>query len=441
MKRQRLTIVGSGSTYTIGIIMSLIAEKEIFPLKSITFYDTDKERQEKVAKATEIILREKYPEVEKFKYTLDKEEAYTDTDFVFMQIRTGGLAMREYDEMISISHGVIGQETCGAGGFAYGMRSIHDVIEIINDIRKYSPNAWVLNYTNPAAIVADAVQRVFPDDKKILNICDMPAAIMVSYANILGCEIWDLVPEYFGLNHFGWFTKISDKKGNDLTDKLKSNILNGGFVPKDTEIANDPSWINTFKQSEIMLRDFPEYLPNTYLQYYLYPQEIFKEEDINNTRARQVINGREKEVHKVCENLIEKKTTQGIQLEDNIHGRYMIRVAASIAYNKKDTYIVIVKNDGIISNLQDDAMVEVPAILTNEGPKPFAVGKIPTFQKGLIEGQLAYEKLTVDAYFENSYQKAFQALTLNRSIINAPIARKLLDDFIDKNADFFPILK
>lgn len=441
MKRQNLTIVGAGSTYTIGMIMSLIAEKDKFPLKSITFYDIDKERQEKVAKATEVILKEKYPEVEEFKYTLDKEEAYVGADFVFIQIRTGGLEMREHDEMIPLSNGCVGQETCGPGGFAYGMRSIGDMIEIIKDVRKYAPDAWMLNYTNPAAIVAEALQRVFPDDKKILNICDMPAAIMVSYAKILGCEIWDLVPEYFGLNHFGWFTKISHKDGTDLTEKLKNAILNEGFIPKDSEIVNDPSWIATFRQVETMVRDFPEYLPNTYLQYYLYPQKMVDKEDINNTRARQVMNGREKRVNELCDQLISKGTTEGAHLESDIHGRYMIRVAASIAYNNKETYIVIVRNNGIISNLQDDAMVEVPAILTNEGPKPFAVGKIPTFQKGLIEGQLAYEKLTVDAYFENSYQKALEALTLSRTIVNAPTARKILDGFIDKNGELFPTLK
>ncbi|WP_353893620.1 6-phospho-alpha-glucosidase [Proteinivorax hydrogeniformans] len=441
MKKQNLTIVGAGSTYTIGMMMSLVAEKEVFPLKSITFYDTDAKRQEPVAKATEVLLRDKYPELEEFCYTTDKKEAYQGADFVFVQIRTGGLKMRELDEKIPLSNGVVGQETCGPGGFAYGMRSIKDMIEIINDVRKYAPDAWVLNYTNPAAIVAEALKREFPEDKKILNICDMPAAIMVSYAKILGCEIFDLVPEYFGLNHFGWFTKISDKQGNDLTDKIKNSILNQGFIPKDAEILNDPSWIQTFKQVEVMLRDFPQYLPNTYLQYYLYPSKMVEKEDIENTRARQVINGREKRVQKLAKSLISANSTEGHELEADIHGRYMVRVAASIAYNNKETYIVIVPNNGIISNLPKDAMVEVPAQLTNEGPKAFSVGEIPRFQKGLIEGQLAYEQLTVDAYFENSYQLALEALTLNRTIVDAPLARKILDDLIEANKDYFPVLK
>ncbi|RKD29516.1 6-phospho-alpha-glucosidase [Thermohalobacter berrensis] len=440
MKKQRLVIVGAGSTYTLGMIMSLVKEKENFPLKSLIFYDIDAERQERVAKATEVILKEKYPELEEFKYTTDKEEAFKDVDFAFIQIRTGGLKMREKDEKISLKNGVVGQETCGPGGMAYGMRSIPDMIELIKDIRKHSPNAWILNYTNPAAIVAEALRRVFPNDKKILNICDMPAAIMVSYAKILGKEIWDLVPEYFGLNHFGWFTKIYDKEGNDLTDELKDHILNKGFLPEDAEIANDQSWIKTFKQVEVMLRDFPEYLPNTYMQYYLYPQKMVEKEDPNYTRANQVMDGREKRVKELCKTLIENQTTEGAHLEPDIHGRYMIRVAASLAYNNGDIFIVIVENNGIISNLPDDAMVEVPAMITNHGPKPFAVGKIPTFYKGLIEGQLAYEKLVVDAFFENDYDKALKALTLNRTVVNAPVARKILDELIEANKEYWPEL-
>ncbi|MBA2175039.1 6-phospho-alpha-glucosidase [Halobacillus locisalis] len=440
MKKQNLVVVGGGSTYTIGMIMSLIAEKDQFPLKSITFYDTNSERQEKIAKASEIILREKYPELESFSYTTDKKEALTNADFVFVQIRTGGLAMREKDEQIPLQYSAVGQETCGPGGMAYGLRSIGDMIELVNDIRHYSPDAWILNYTNPAAIVAEALRREFPEDKKLLNICDMPAAIMVSYAGILGKDVFDLVPEYFGLNHFGWFTKILDKDGNDHTNTIKRAITEDGFIPEDAEIANDPSWIKTFKQVERMVTDFPEYLPNTYLQYYLYPSEMVEKEEPTNTRARQVINGREARVHQLADQIIADDTTANVELEVDIHGRYMIRVAASMAYNNGDIFIVMVENNGTIANLPDDAMVEVPAMITNRGPKPFAVGHISTFYKGLIEGQLGYEKLVVDAYYENSYEKALQALTLNRTVVDAPRARQILDDMIEANKDFWPEL-
>ncbi len=190
-----------------------------------------------------------------------------------------------------------------------------------------------------------------------------------------------------------------------------------------------------------MLTDFPEYLPNTYLQYYLYPSDMAEKEDVENTRARQVINGRQQRVFSMCDQIIADDSLENAHLEVDIHGCYMIRVAASIAYNNGDIFIVMVKNDGIIANLPDDAMVEVPAMLTNRGPKPFAVGHIPRFYKGMIEGQLAYEQLVVDAYFENSYEKALQALTLNRTVVDAPVARQILDDLIHENENYWPALK
>ncbi|RKO63212.1 6-phospho-alpha-glucosidase [Caldibacillus debilis] len=441
MKKQRLVIAGSGSTYTIGMVMSLIAEKENFPLESLVFYDIDEKRQALNAKATEILLKEYYPELRSFTYTTDKKEAFKNADFVFVQIRTGGLKMREKDEQIPLKYGVVGQETCGPGGMAYGLRSIKDMIELIYDIRKQSPNAWILNYTNPAAIVAEALKREFPDDRKILNICDMPIAIMVSYAKILGLEVWDLVPEYFGLNHFGWFTKIYDKSGNDLTERLKNLIIEKGFKPEDAEIANDPSWIKTFEQARKTLMDFPEYLPNTYLQYYLYPEEMVKKEDPNHTRARQVMEGREKRVRELCGRIIEKGTAAGEDLHADIHGVYMIRAAESLAYNLHQYFIVMVENRGVIPNLPQDAMVEVTCVLTSDGPKPFAVGEIPTFYKGLIEGQFAYEKLVVDAYYEKSYLKLLQALTLNRTVVDTDKARRILDELIEANKGYWPDLK
>ena len=109
--------------------------------------------------------------------------------------------MRELDEKIPLSFDVVGQETCGPGGFAYGMRSIKDMIELCKDIREYSPNAWILNYTNPAAIVAIALKRAFPNDNRILNICDQPISLLMAYSRLLGdVDYHDMVPYYFGLN-------------------------------------------------------------------------------------------------------------------------------------------------------------------------------------------------------------------------------------------------
>ncbi|MEQ7790359.1 6-phospho-alpha-glucosidase [Staphylococcus nepalensis] len=440
MKKINLTIVGGGSTYTLGILMSLIDEKERFPLKSLTLYDNDKSRQKLIGKAAQILLKEHYPELEYFNFTTNQEIAFKNADTIFVQIRTGGLSMREKDEQIPIKHGLVGQETCGAGGMAYGFRSIKDMIQLINDIRSINKDTWVLNYTNPAAIVGLALDKVFPDDYKILNICDMPIGIMKSYADLLNEDVWDLEADYFGLNHFGWFTAIRNGEGIDVTKQIKEKVLNEDFKPTDKLIANDPSWQATFNQAKTMLHDFKDYLPNTYLQYYLYPEKLSEKENLNNTRARQVINGRETEVFNDCQTIIQNQSTAKINVEGDIHGSYMVRAAASLVHNSRQKFIVMIRNKGVISNLPYDALVEVPALLTSHGVEPINVGTIGTFYKGLLENQYAYERLVVEAYLENSYDKLLQAMVLNRTVIDTDKAKTVLKDLIHANQDYWPTL-
>ena len=434
-----IVIVGGGSTWTPGILKALTKHKEKLPLKKVTLYDIDKERQETIGEFGIVLFKEEYPEVE-FSYTTDKKNAYTDVDFVFCQMRTGGYPMREKDEHIPLSLGVIGQETCGPGGFAYGIRSIKDMVEMVKDVREYSPEAWILNYTNPAAIVAYALKKVFPDDKKIINICDQPVNLLRSYGRLLGRSYENWEPVYFGLNHFGWFKNIYDENGNDIVPEIKKITSEKGFLPADAE-QRDQSWLDTYAVVEDMLKDFPDYLPNTYLQYYLYPEYKLKKLDPDYTRANEVMDGREKRVFAECRRIAENGTAKDSSVVHNdAHGDMIIEVAESIAHNRHRYFIVMVENNGLIENLPDDAMVEVTATLGINGPRPYGVGKIETFYKGLIENQYAYERLTVEACLEGSYTKALQALTLNRTVVDAKKARKVLDALIEANKGYWPEL-
>ncbi|GAA0692871.1 MULTISPECIES: 6-phospho-alpha-glucosidase [Clostridium] len=436
----KITVVGGGSTWTPGILKAITNYQEALDLKEIVLYDIDEERQKPIGEFGKLLFKELCPGIE-FKYTTDKETAYKNVDYIFCQIRTGGYKMRELDEKIPLQEGVIGQETCGAGGFAYGIRSLKDMIEMVKDIRKYSKNAWILNYTNPAAIVAYGLTRAFKNDKRILNICDQPINMIYSMAKILNIDPQRLNPSYFGLNHFGWFTHLHDENGEDLLPKLKEMILEHGFAPKDAE-QRDKSWLDTYALVEDMVRDFSEYIPSTYVQYYLYPQYKTGKLDTNYTRANEVINGREKKVFNECRNAVENGTTLGSHVVQNdAHGEMIVQIADTIHNNKNKTYIVMVENNGIIPNLPQDAIVEVACILGNRGPIPFHVGEIGTFYKGLLENQYAYEKLTVEAFEEGSYTKALQALTLNRTIVDAKKARVVLDKLIEANKGYWPELK
>ncbi len=440
MKKLKVTIVGGGSTWTPGILKSLVHNHDSFPITDLVLYDTDVKRQTIIGDYAVLLFKELLPEV-KVSYTNDKHEAYVDIDYAMVQIRTGGYPLRELDEKIPPKYGAIGQETCGPGGFAYGMRSLKDMIEIVNDVREYKEDAWILNYTNPAAIVGYGLKEEFPNDKYILNICDQPINLINSYAKLINKDAKNMEPRYFGLNHYGWFTNLFDENGVDLLPEIKEKILSEGFLPADAE-ERDQSWLDTYAMVQDILIDNDEYLPNTYLQYYLYPEYKFSKMNHTVTRANEVMDGREKRVFKECLNAAQRGYISDEKVVANdAHGQMIIDIAKSIHNNTNDYYIVMVENNGIIANLPDDALVEVTCMLGRRGPQPFNVGKIDTFYKGLIETQYAYEKLTWEAFKEGSYKKALQALILNRTVTDSKKARLILDELIEANKDYWPVLK
>ncbi len=433
-----ITICGGGSTYTLPMLKTLCDYHNEFPIAEVRLFDIETKKMEYIYEAAKVMFYELMPDV-KLKMTTDKEEAFASVDFVFMQIRSGGFEMREHDEKVPLSYGCVGQETCGAGGFAYGLRSIRDIIDLVQAIRKLSPNAWILNYSNPAAIVAEATQRFFPDDQRLINICDMPIAIMDGFAERLGLKRNQLKARYFGLNHFGWFTNIYDMNGNDRLDEIRAGLREARVMPE--ELSQDSGWQETFEMLHQMVSDFDAFIPNTYLQYYLYPKSVVKKENPKYTRANYVMDHRLKDVERLCQQIIKNKTVQGSSLEKGVHGTYIVELAKALTGSEEKEFLLIVKNHGIISNFSKEAMIEVPCIVSSRGIEPLFVGEIPTFQKALMEVQYGYEKLTVDAFINEDDQAAFQALTLNRTIGDATTARQILDALKIKNQGYWPNLK
>lgn len=439
-KKFKIVICGGGSTYTAGIVKDLLDEKKL-DIAELWLYDIDKERQDKVALIVNEVIKANRPNVP-LRVSTDPSVALKDADFIMAQMRVGGLKMRVQDEVISLKHGVVGQETCGAGGMTYGMRTIGGMVELIDLCEKYAkPTYWIVNYSNPAAIVAKATFKLRPK-ARILNICDMPVEIEARMAEMLGCDLSDIETDYFGLNHYGWFTHVRCK-GVDVTEKLKDMVKKNGYMSdaaKNDALVKDPDWAHTFGDAAKIENYFDDYLPNTYWQYYLLSDDIFNYMDINNTRGMQVINGREKRVFKAAEDIKAGKPVDLNQFYVGVHGKLIVGVVASLAFDERRRELVMVPNNGIIENLADDAMVEVPCYITDRGPEPVRVGRIPRFYKGLIEQQDACEGLLVEAYEEHSYKKALMAYTLNRTIPSANVAKAVLDDMIEANKGYWPEL-
>lgn len=442
MKKFSVVIAGGGSTFTPGIVMMMLDNLDRFPLKKLKLYDNDGDRQGILGEALEILLKEQAPEIE-FSYTTDPEAAFSDVDFCMAHIRVGKYAMREKDEKVPLRHGVFGQETCGPGGIAYGMRSITGMLEIIDYMEKYSPDCWMLNYSNPAAIVAEAC-RVMRPESKVLNICDMPVGTLRRMSQIIGKAPEELEVRYFGLNHFGWWTSVKDTEGHEYIDQIRNYVSEHGYLTQievDTQ-HTDPSWQETHKKAKDILAVTPDYLPNTYLKYYLYPDYVFEhmKDHPEFTRANEVMQGREKTVFDHAQQIIAKGTAEGIAFDIDAHATFIVDLARAIAFNTHERMVMIVENNGAIANFPDDAMVEVPCIVGTDGPEALTQGKIPAFQQAMMFQQVTVEKLVVEAYVENSYQKMWQALTLSKTIPSAQVAKELLDDLIIENAGTWPEL-
>ncbi|SER47120.1 6-phospho-alpha-glucosidase [Parafannyhessea umbonata] len=436
-----VTIAGGGSTYTPGVVLMLLHDMQKFPVRHITLYDNDAERQETIAKACAIYIQENAPEV-KFSYTTDPAEAFTGIDFVLAQIRVGKYEMRDKDEKIPLRHGVVGQETCGPGGIAYGLRSIVGVIEILDYMEKYSPDAWMLNYSNPAAIVAEATRRLRPDSR-IINICDMPIALMDIMAALCGLRDYrDLVYGYYGLNHFGWWWKIQDKSGRDLMPTIKEHMARNGYADAVAGLQFvDESWLHTFQKAKDVYALDPNTIPNTYLKYYLYPDYVVANSDPNHTRTDEVREGREKSVFGMAHKIIQQGTARGFELKADEHSEYIVDLACALAENTRERFMLIVPNHGAIENFDPTAAVEVPCIVGSDGYQKICQGSIPQFQKGLMEQQVSVEKLVVSAWVEHSYQKLWQALSLSKTVPSASVAKDLLDELYEANRNFWPELR
>lgn len=442
MKKYSVVIAGGGSTYTPEIVLLLLDHLKEIPLRSIRLYDNDEERQNKVAKACEILVKEKDPSIH-FVATCDPQEAYSDVDFCLAHIRVGKLEMRSLDEKIPLKYGVVGQETCGPGGMAYGLRSIDGVFENIDYMEKYSPHCWMLNYSNPASIVAEACRRFRPN-AKVINICDMPFGMEESFAKILQVDNRkQLQVQYYGLNHYGWWRSIKDQNGNERLPELIQHLkVYGNTVAgEDGSSFNDVSWFHTAQKMKDLLKVDDTVVPNSYFQYYLFGDDMVAESDINYTRADRVVDTREKRIFGECARIVANNSGKDTSIHKGIHAAFIVDIMQALVNNTKQRMLLIVENNGAIANVDNDVMVEIPCIVSKDGYEPLSIGVIPTFQKGLMEQQIAVEKLVVDAYEQASYQKMLQALTLSKCVPSANVAKQILDEFMVVNEPYWPKLK
>ncbi|MFV0344475.1 MAG: 6-phospho-alpha-glucosidase [Anaerocolumna sp.] len=452
-----LTIAGGGSTFTPGITAMMLERHNEFKVTELRLYDNDGLRQSKIAVIIKILIEKSGLNI-KLIETTDPKTAFTNANFIFGQFRVGKYEMREKDEKIPLKYGVIGQETCGPGGLAYGLRTIYPMIELIDYCDKYAAkDHWIINYSNPAAIVAEGCRKARPS-ARIINICDMPVALLEFMSNIIDCDVSELDADYYGLNHFGWFTSIL-YDGKEQIPMLRSYIEKNGLIgPKylkylngDAETTKDlnpqllrhlkASWKKTMTNQKHLVQLDENKLFNSYLQYYLIGDKIVSESNPDFTRTNEVIRDRETPLFEGIDKYLKTGELDEGLFYAGAHGGFIVDVANSLMHDEGKKFIVMVTNNGIIPNLPDEAIIEVPANLYKDGPVPIQQNEIEHFQLGMIQQQLASEKLIVEAAFENSYNKALQSFTLNATTPSVLVAKQILDEMIEANKDYWPELR
>lgn len=437
MKKKGLKIVtiGGGSSYTPELIEGFIKRKDEIPIREIWLVDVEagKEKLEIVGTLAKRMVEEAGLDW-KINLTLDRRQALAGADFVSTQFRVGQLDARIKDERIPFSHGILGQETNGAGGIFKAFRTIPVILEIVEDMRELCPDAWLVNFTNPAGMVTEAVLKYGKFDK-VVGLCNVPILHIMMESKLLGKDPEDLFFHFGGLNHYHWH-RVYDKEGNDLTEKIMDLIFS-----EDSKVVEN---VMNLPFIEEQIRDL-EMLPCVYHRYYYLESDMvqhgLEEYKKGETRA-EVVKEVETDLFELYKDPNLKEKPEELSKRG---GAYYSDAACELInaiYNDKQNIMVVsTKNKGALPDLPYDCAVEVSSIITAAGPRPINFGKLNTSTKGQIQMMKNMEELTIEAAVTGDYGKALQAFMLNPLIPGGTIGKTVLDEMLIAHKKDLPQFK
>ena len=464
----KLTFIGAGGVRTPLVMQSVLNYQDRLPLDTVCMMDIDPERLDLMRLA----CKPRLAKGAKFKvdWTTDAKKAVDGADFIVTTFRQGSLESRVIDEQVPLKYGVLGQETTGPGGFAMALRTVPVILKYVELIKKLAPNAWLLNFTNPAGILTETITRVAGFERAV-GICDNPAAMVRAAAAFLKVESDELFPEYYGINHLGW---------------MRSLYLNGRDMV--------PEIIQALKKSGSFLEHFPfdidevenlGTIPNEYVYFFYYPRKSVENlVSSGQSRALQIlpfnqelyaslrkIRDEEDDPQKIQEVYLHylaqrngtymtletgQKTTIETLESSEVNDKADVKEAmdesaegySNVALNviealtvKPRVMILNVPNRGALPGMAEDDVVETTVMVGNGVVRPFAMGTLPDADLGLMKSVKAYERMTIDAAVKDSYPLALKALTLHPLVPGYDIARMILDDYLAQHGDYFPKLR
>lgn len=431
-KSFKIVTIGGGSSYTPEFLEGVIKRYDEIPVDELWLVDIEDglEKLEIIGGlARRMVEKANIPM--KIFTTTNRREALKGADFVTTQIRVGQLQSRSKDEAIPLSHGVLGQETNGAGGLFKGLRTIPVLLDISEEIQELCPEAWLINFTNPVGMVTEAMIR-YSNHKKVIGLCNVPIGMERGIADILGIDYNRVRIDFVGLNHMVYgFNIFVD--GENKTEEVFEKYVESSI---DVNMKN----IEPIAWNKDFLRAL-KLIPCPYHKYF-YKREGMLKSQLENYKGNST---RAEEVIKMEKSLFELYKDPELKVKpnelENRGGAYYSDVAcnliSSIYNDKGDLQVVNTQNGNTIKDFPPEYGIEITCRITKDGPIPYKfIDEFPISIKGLIHEVKSFEILGAQAAAESSYDKALLAMIINPLVADDELGKMLLDEMLQANKEY-----
>lgn len=434
----KIVTIGGGSSYTPELVEGFIKRYDSLPINELWLVDIEagREKLEIVgALAKRMVKKAGIPMNIILSY--DRREALKNATFVTTQMRVGRLPARILDERIPLSHGIIGQETNGAGGMFKAFRTIPVILDIVKDMEELCPEAWLINFTNPTGIITEAILQ-YTNFKKAIGLCNVPVNMIEGFSKMLNADENDVTMEIQGTNHFIFATDVF-VKGQSRFEELLEKYAN--LTEEDTiqmknfvSLPYSPSFIKGLNA-----------IPCPYHNYYFFTKEQLEEEleqFKTGTVRGEVVYKTEEELFEIYkQEELQEKPEQLSQRGGAKYSDAACNLIQSIYNNTDDIQYVNVKNNGAISDLPQNSAVEIACRITSDGPKPLSTGNLKLPISGYVHMIKSFERMVAEAAVTGDKNLAIAALNLNPLCPSDKIANVVIDELIEAHKDYLPQFK
>jgi 6-phospho-beta-glucosidase len=413
----KLVVVGGGSTYTPELVDGLARMQDTLPVDELVLVDPDEERLALVGGLGRRILG-RYGHSGELTTTPDIDAAADGADAVLLQLRVGGQAAREQDETWPLECGCVGQETTGAGGLAKALRTVPVVLDIASRVQKASPDAWIVDFTNPVGIVTRALLEA---GHRAVGLCNVAIGFQRGFASMLGVEPERVRLDHVGLNHLTWERRAlvdGQDRLPELIEQRADELVEG---------LGMPAWL--VRQLGVV--------PSYYLRYFYAHDEVVRELLSSPSRAAKVAEIERELLQMYADPALDKKPELLTQRGGAFYSEAAVQLCAALLGRSTETdeQVVNVRNGDTLPFLPPDAVVEVPARVGSGAVEPLTVEPLAPLFAGLVSAVTAYEHLALEAALLGGRDRVFEALLAHPLVGQVELADGLTDRLLAHNRE------